>query len=75
MAAIVAVHQRQSRYTLSVAIKGDVGLRRIGVDLYNDAAAIALAQQITQAGLRFAGLLSLMPGMRMVLATPLRLHR
>lgn len=57
VAAIVGAHQRQPDCTLSVAIKVDVGLHRVGVDPHSDA-ALTLAQQITGAGLPFAGLIS-----------------
>ncbi|MGK3137389.1 alanine racemase [Pantoea trifolii] len=57
VAAIAAAHQRQSDCQLALAIKVDVGLHRIGVDPYSDA-AITLAQQIQDAGLTFSGLVS-----------------
>ncbi|WP_343553462.1 alanine racemase [Pantoea sp.] len=57
VAAIAAAHQRQPQCQLAVAIKVDVGLHRVGVEPHSDA-AITLAQQIQNAGLPFAGLVS-----------------
>ncbi|MBA0036412.1 alanine racemase [Pantoea sp. BIGb0393] len=57
VAAITAAHQRQPDCQLAIAIKVDVGLHRIGIDPHSSA-AITLAQQIQDAGLPFAGLVS-----------------
>ncbi|WP_205960950.1 alanine racemase [Pantoea rodasii] len=57
VAAIAQAHQQHSGCALSIAIKVDVGLHRVGIDPHSDA-AVALAQQIKQAGLPFAGLVS-----------------
>lgn len=57
VAAIAAAHQYQPDCQLALAIKVDVGLHRVGVDPHSDA-AISLAQQIQDAGLTFAGLVS-----------------
>lgn len=57
VAAIAAAHQRQPDCQLALAIKVDVGLHRIGVDPHSDK-AVKLAQQIQDAGLTFAGLVS-----------------
>jgi D-serine deaminase-like pyridoxal phosphate-dependent protein len=55
--AIATAHQLQPDCQLALAIKVDVGLHRIGVEPHSDA-PIALARQIKDAGLPFAGLVS-----------------
>lgn len=57
VSAIAQAFQRQPACELAVAIKVDVGLHRVGIDPHSDA-AVTLAQQITEAGLSFAGLVS-----------------
>lgn len=55
--AIAEAARTRPETNIAVAIKVDVGLHRIGVDPYSDA-AIQLAQEITDHGLHFAGLLA-----------------
>ena len=55
--AIAQAHRQQPASELSIAIKVDVGLHRVGVDPHSGE-AVALAQQIKAAGLPFAGLVS-----------------
>lgn len=55
--AIADARQLQPDSDLSVAIKVDVGLHRIGVNPHTDQ-AVVIAQALRQKGLRFAGLVS-----------------
>lgn len=55
--AIADARQQQPDCDLSVAIKVDVGLHRIGVNPHTDQ-AVLIAQALREKGLRFAGLVS-----------------
>lgn len=57
VAAIAEAYRQQPDIDVTVAIKVDVGLHRIGVDPHSDT-AVALAQALQAAQLRFAGLVS-----------------